>query len=105
LPAALGVRETIDVGRSQESCLAGLARRFEPLPGLRRVCTVGILRAGFALWNFPPMAAMANPAGEPSGEVLRLDFNQRLMVQFRGSVVISPISVCSPIAHSTMRLG
>jgi Transposase DDE domain group 1 len=30
-------------------------------------------------------AAMANPAGESRGEVLMLDFNRRLMVQFRGS--------------------
>src|ERR1700730_6576608 len=33
--------------------------------------------------------AMANPAGESSGEVLRLDFNRQLMVQFHGSVVTS----------------
>jgi hypothetical protein len=32
---------------------------------------------------------MANPAGESSGEVFRLDFDRRLMVQFRGSVVTS----------------
>jgi hypothetical protein len=32
---------------------------------------------------------MANPAGESSGEVLRLDFDRRLMLQFRGSVVTS----------------
>jgi hypothetical protein len=34
-------------------------------------------------------AAMANLAGESSGEFLRLDFNRRLMVQFRESVVTS----------------
>src|SRR5271155_761235 len=32
---------------------------------------------------------MANPAGESNSEVLRLDFDRRLMVQFRGSVVTS----------------
>jgi hypothetical protein len=32
---------------------------------------------------------MANPAGEPNGEALRLDFDRRLMLQFRGSVVTS----------------
>jgi hypothetical protein len=32
---------------------------------------------------------MANPTGESSGEVLRLDFDRRLMLQFRGSVVTS----------------
>ena len=32
---------------------------------------------------------MAHPAGESSGEVFRLDFDRRLMVQFRGSVVTS----------------
>ena len=32
---------------------------------------------------------MANPTGESSGEVLRLDFDRRLMLQFHGSVVTS----------------
>ena len=32
---------------------------------------------------------MENPTGESSGEVLRLDFDRRLTVQFRGSVVTS----------------
>ena len=32
---------------------------------------------------------MANPAGESNGEVLRLNFDRRLMLQFRGSVVTS----------------
>ena len=32
---------------------------------------------------------MANPTGESNGEVLRLDFDRRLMLQFRGSVVTS----------------
>ncbi len=32
---------------------------------------------------------MANPAGESSGEVLRLDFDRRLTLQFRGSAVAS----------------
>src|SRR5262245_33354341 len=32
---------------------------------------------------------MANPAGESTGEILRLDFDRRLMLQFRGSVVTS----------------
>jgi hypothetical protein len=32
---------------------------------------------------------MANPAGESNGGVLRLDFDRRLMLQFRGSVVTS----------------
>ena len=32
---------------------------------------------------------MANPAGELNGEALRLDFDRRLMLQFRGSVVTS----------------
>jgi hypothetical protein len=34
-------------------------------------------------------AAMANPAGESNGETFRLDFDRRLMLQFRGSVVTS----------------
>ena len=32
---------------------------------------------------------MENPAGESNAEVLRLDFDRRLMLQFRGSVVTS----------------
>jgi hypothetical protein len=32
---------------------------------------------------------MENPTGEPNGEVLRLSFDRRLMLQFRGSVVTS----------------
>jgi DDE family transposase len=32
---------------------------------------------------------MANPTGESNGEVLRLDFDRRLMVEFHGSVVTS----------------
>jgi len=32
---------------------------------------------------------MTNPAGESNDEVLRLDFDRRLMLQFRGSVVTS----------------
>ena len=32
---------------------------------------------------------MANPAGESNGEALRLDFDHRLTLQFRGSVVTS----------------
>ena len=32
---------------------------------------------------------MANPAGELDGEALRLDFDRRLTLQFRGSVVTS----------------
>src|SRR5436189_1646426 len=32
---------------------------------------------------------MANPAGESKDEVLKLDFDRRLMVQFRGCVVTS----------------
>jgi Transposase DDE domain group 1 len=32
---------------------------------------------------------MTNPAGELTGEALRLDFDRRLMLQFRGSVVTS----------------
>jgi hypothetical protein len=32
---------------------------------------------------------MANPAGESESDVVRLDFDRRLMLQFRGSVVTS----------------
>jgi hypothetical protein len=34
-------------------------------------------------------AVMTNPAGEPSGDVLRLSFDRRLMFEFRGSAVTS----------------
>ena len=32
---------------------------------------------------------MTNPVGESNGEVLRVNFDRRLMLQFRGSVVTS----------------
>jgi len=32
---------------------------------------------------------MADPAGESNGQVLRLNFDRRLLLQFRGSVVTS----------------
>ena len=32
---------------------------------------------------------MTNPAGESNGKALRLDFDRRLMLQFRGSVITS----------------
>ncbi len=32
---------------------------------------------------------MSNPAGESNGEVVRLDFDRRLILQFRGSFVTS----------------
>jgi Transposase DDE domain group 1 len=34
-------------------------------------------------------AIMANPTGESNGDVVRLDFDRRLMLQFHGSVVTS----------------
>ena len=35
-------------------------------------------------------AAMMNPMGESNGETLRLDFDQRLIVQFRAIVSLMP---------------
>jgi hypothetical protein len=34
-------------------------------------------------------AAVANPTGESESDAVRLDFDRRLMLQFRGSVVTS----------------
>jgi hypothetical protein len=36
---------------------------------------------------------MAHPAGESNGEALRLDFDRRVMLQFRGSVVTSDVGL------------
>jgi hypothetical protein len=53
-------------------------------------------------------AAMANPAGESNDGVLKLDFDRRLTVQFRGSVVTSDAGVKETIAridHSSRLQG
>ena len=48
---------------------------------------------------------MANPPGESESGALRLDFDRRLTLQFRGSVVTSDVMLdCLPIANLTMRL-
>ena len=41
---------------------------------------------------------MADPADEPDRGALRLDFDRRLMLQFRGSA-ITPMPGCCPIAN------
>lgn len=41
----------------------------------------------FKLYASLSEAAMLNPAGETTGDVFIVDFDRRLMVQFRGSVV------------------
>ena len=46
---------------------------------------------------------MSNPAGEAENGVLRLDFDRRLMMQFRGTVITSD-AACSHIANSMTRL-
>ena len=47
---------------------------------------------------------MANPAGESKDEALKLDFDRRVMLQFRGSVVTSDAGLLA-IANSTTHLG
>lgn len=37
---------------------------------------------------------MANPAGESTDEILRLDFDRKLMLQFRGAAVTSGAGDC-----------
>jgi TRAP-type C4-dicarboxylate transport system permease large subunit len=44
---------------------------------------------GISTLSWIERAAMANPTGESNDEALKLDFDRRLMLQFRGSVVTS----------------
>ena len=42
---------------------------------------------------------MTNPAGEPSEDVLWLDFGRRLMLQFHGSVITSDGDLLGPVIN------
>ena len=48
---------------------------------------------------------MAHPTGESKDGGLKLDFDRRLMLQFRGSVVTSDMQDCWRTANSTTRSG
>jgi hypothetical protein len=52
-------------------------------------CENGAKALAFELTKRRVTRGMANPAGESNDEVLKLDFDRRLMLQFRGSVVTS----------------
>jgi len=51
------------------------------------------------------VGGLTNPTCEAENGVLRLDFDRRIMLQFRGSAVTSDDGVCSSIASSTMHFG
>jgi hypothetical protein len=55
----------------------------------RAVSAVSLALSQKATCNYPRSieATMANPPGESKGEAPRLDFDRRLMLQFRGSVL------------------
>ena len=46
---------------------------------------------------------MAHPTGESKDGALKLDFDRRLMVQFRGCVVTSDAGLCFPVCAAALR--
>jgi hypothetical protein len=43
---------------------------------------------------------MENPMGESNSEVLRLDFDRRLMLQFRGRFWLARIRLTNPVVQA-----
>src|SRR5438270_1580795 len=76
--------------RGEEHCCSA-SGHLSPIPRMkpRLSALVTVLGLKFSSLRGSNGAAMGNPTGEAANRALRLDFDRRLPLQFRGSVITS----------------